>query len=94
MKIRPLHASGAGKRETWLGRRRHRWSAGRMAVRISGDVVSGWRWVGGRGHRQSIKLGNLVKARGELSALTLFYSLKLFQILKNLKAKRKKKSLF
>lgn len=82
-----------------LERERHswdrgdRWSTGWMAVCISGDVVSGhgiWTRVGARGRRQSIKLGNLVKARGELSALTFFYSMKLFQILNNLKGKKKK----
>lgn len=76
------------ERRSWDGG--DRWSAGRMAISVSGDVPSGWTWVGARGRRQSIKLGNLVKARGVLSALTFFYSMKLFQILNNLKGKKKK----
>lgn len=52
------------ERATWLGRGRRRWSAGQMAVCISGDVLSSWRRVEGRGHRQRIKLGNLVKVGG------------------------------
>ena len=58
------------ERRSWDGG--DRWSAGRMAVGISGDVPSGWTRVGAMGRRQSIKLGDLVKARGGALCSNIF----------------------